>query len=124
MPFAKREGTDRNVREPYTEEEILKAIDMKYRLKLTWPMIADRLGRSPASLAVYTSQYRKGKLTFGRHKSRLIYEEVAQALIDGAKMQDCVVQFGVKRTTLVMGLRRYGWDQETIEEARQYRKAA
>lgn len=104
--------------EPYTEDEILDAIALRKKPRMTWKKIGEKLGRSPASLISQVYRYQRGMLTFSRSRRSALMDEIAQEIIAGTSLSEAARRRGLFKQAVHASLKLRGWDQETIQEMR------
>ena len=114
------------MREPYTREELLRAIDMSERQNLTWPQIAARTGRTRKSLMTTVSKFRAGRWASPRYdRSSKINAEIDALIASGVKrISEIARRVGVSYMAMYMRLRTMGLDAETVREAAEMARMA
>lgn len=113
-------------RQPYTRDEILRALDLHERQGLTWPEVEAITGRPQTSLKTTASRFKAGKWGAPiRERGRQLDVE-AEALI--AAGVTCIAEIarrlGCTYGATYMRLRKMGLDAETIREAAEMARMA
>lgn len=99
---------------PYTENELKRAIALREQ-GLTWPAVADRLGRNASALEVAVCKFRKGRWAPAKFRDRSAQRdrEIEALVMSGmTKLVDIARVIGVSEAAVCQRLGRLGLDHE------------
>lgn len=113
-------------RQPYTREEILRALDLHERQGLTWPEIEALTGRGHNSLKSTVCRFRAGKWGAPiRERGKQLDVQVEALISAGVTSIDEIARrLGCTYGATYMRLRKMGLDAETIREAAEMARMA
>jgi len=105
----------------YTPELMERAFELKERHRLTWRLVAERLGLNPESLKVKASAYRHGRISGETSKRLALRHAIIAAAENGDGVPEIAERHKLPRGMIRDRLRTAGFDAEVRNE---YRRAA
>lgn len=109
--------------EPYSREELERALKLHEKDSLPWSVVAQRLGRSESSLKVNVCRYRKGRKFMWEIWTQES-EQLAELAFSGLSLGEIARRRGCHASNIWQRLQRIGVDQEIIQQEREERKLA
>lgn len=113
-------------RQPFTREEILRALDLHERQGLTWPEVSALTGRRHTSLKTTACRFKAGKWGAPiRERGKQLDAEVETLISGGVTcIAEIARRLGCTYGATYMRLRKMGLDAETIREAAEMARMA